>query len=651
MRNPELSFKEYETADYIEAVLRELPGIRVWPRIGKTGIVAELGDSNAVKCVALRADMDALPIVETTNLEFRSTVAGVSHACGHDGHVAMLLSTAEELTKCHLKTCRVRLIFQPAEELDLGALAMIEGGCMQGVDAIYGIHIWNPIPLGDAAIPEGPMMAGTDRVKIIVKGKGGHAASPHETTDPIFNAVGLLSQLYGLPSRVIDTTAQPFVFSIGQVHAGSAFNVIPDEVHIEGTIRFLHTKARDKFYEALIKLCQTFGAKLDAISMAPVTSNSQCSLARRAFGSSCKILTKYYTMAGEDFAYYLDHAPGAYILLGGGKSISHHSSNFDFAEDVLYTGVRCLLDLVKSHDFFEDDRTHDTFDFNNTPQYKSAAISKRLGCELFLKVECYNPIRCFKGRGATLFVDSITDCNERLITASVGNFGQAMALVCRTRKIPLTVYASVNAVVSKLERMRSLGADVITFGRDFDAAKMEAVRVAHEGNMRFVEDGSEPLIAEGCEAIGEEISRLNPSIVFVPVGNGALIIGLSRGVKKHLPSTRIIGVCAEGAPCMYEAFMGLETCQSTPIRTKADCIAVRVPIKKAVSQMAVLVDDMVLVSDDSMERWMEILEKEEGIVAEMGGVSGLAAASFYDTANSAVYKEERVVVIITGGNR
>ena len=112
--NPELSFKEYETADYIEAVLRELPGIRVWPRIGKTGIVAELGDSTAVKCVALRADMDALPIVETTNLEFRSTVAGVSHACGHDGHVAMLLSTAEELTKCHLKTCRVRLIFQPA---------------------------------------------------------------------------------------------------------------------------------------------------------------------------------------------------------------------------------------------------------------------------------------------------------------------------------------------------------------------------------------------------------------------------------------------------------------------------------------------------------------------------------------------------------
>lgn len=640
---PELAFQEIKTAHYIEDIIKSLPNITVWPRIGNTGIVAEIG--NGEKCIAIRADMDALPIEEKTNLPFSSKHKGFSHACGHDGHVAILLSVIEKTSKLNIpENCKIRFIFQPAEEQDLGALEMIKGGCMEGVDEIYGLHIWNSIPLRKVVLTNGPIMAGTDRIMITVKGKGGHAAAPNKIDDPVFKATSLINQLYGLPSRFLNPCKDHHVFSICKIDAGNAFNAIPDQVVIEGTFRFLHQSTREIFRQKVKEYCLKYDAKANFFPMAPVTNNTKTDRMNHAFQDNCEIIHNYFTMAGEDFSYYLHHAKGAYALLGGGKNIPHHSSKFDFDERVLPIGVDSFMNLIK--DFCDQNQVNTSFDFTNTPQYKSEYISEKLSFECYLKVECYNPIRSFKGRGATLFINSLGNDKTRLVTASVGNFGQAMALTCREKKISLTIYASVNAVKSKLDRMRKLGAEVVQFGKDFDQAKTEALRFCQQQKIKFIEDGSEPLIAKGCESLGEEIVKLNPDFVFVPVGNGALIIGVTRGIKKHLPNVKIIGVCAEKAPCMFQSFQQKKPCNTNYMDTKADCIGVRVAIPEAVDIINNIVDDMVLVSDMEMQKWMQILEIKEGIIAELGAVSGLAAAEKYDGLHN-----KKVITIITGGNR
>jgi amidohydrolase len=640
---PELAFNENKTAQYIEDFIKSLPNISIWSRIGNTGIVAEIG--NGKKCIAIRADMDALPIEEETYLSFKSETKGLSHACGYDGHIAILLSVIEETSKISIpENCKIRFIFQPAEEQDLGALEMIKGGCMKDVDEIYGLHIWNSIPLGKVALTKGPIMAGTDRILISVQGKGGHAAAPNKTDDPIFKASCLINQLYGLSSRILDPCKDHYVFSICKINAGTAFNVIPDQVTIEGTFRFLHNKTRELFQKSVKEYCIKFDAKADFFPMAPVTRNNKCDKITEAFSKHCEVIDNYYTMAGEDFSYYLHYAKGAYALLGGGKNIPHHSSKFDFDEKVLEIGVNSFMSLIK--DFCDQNKPKTGFDFTNTPQYKSEYISEKLGFETYLKIECYNPIRSFKGRGATLFINSLGNNKDRLVTASVGNFGQAMALTCREQKIPLTIYASVNAAKSKLNRMKKLGAEVIQFGKDFDEAKTEALRFCKEQNIKFIEDGSEPLIAKGCESLGEEIAKLNPDYVFVPVGNGALIIGVTRGIKRKIPNVKVIGVCAKDAPCMYHSFKEKKPCNTNYMETKADCIGVRVAIPEAVYIINRIVDDMILVTDEEMKKWMQILEIKEGVVAELGAVSGLAAVEKYYN-----LKNKKVVVIITGGNR
>jgi threonine dehydratase len=285
--------------------------------------------------------------------------------------------------------------------------------------------------------------------------------------------------------------------------------------------------------------------------------------------------------------------------------------------------------------------------FLNTPQYEADSLSRILGAKIVVKVETANPIRSFKGRGAEFLASRIPP-KTKLITASAGNFGQAMAYGCRRREIALTVYASVNANPLKLERMRALGATVVLHGDDFDAAKIEAKRVAAESGLRLVEDGRDVETGEGAGTIGLELADWKGEFdaVLLPLGNGALACGVGCYLKHVRPQIRVVAIQSAGAPAMLESWRQKRVVTFDTISTIADGIGVRIPIAECVRDMEGIIDEGIVVQDASLIEAMRLAHEHLGIVLEPSGAAGLAAI----LENRERFANQTVAVVLCGGN-
>ena len=285
--------------------------------------------------------------------------------------------------------------------------------------------------------------------------------------------------------------------------------------------------------------------------------------------------------------------------------------------------------------------------FLNSPQYSSESLNEVLNTNLILKIECLNPIRSFKGRGADFLVAELKS-NDPLICASAGNFGQAMAYACRKRKIALTVFASVNANPLKIERMQKLGANVILEGEDFDAAKVKAKQVAASTGTRFIEDSLDLETLVGSGTIGLELLEFPQRIdaLFIALGNGALINGIGTLFKERSPETNIIAVQAAGAPAMVMSWKENSIINADTVNTIADGIAVRIPVPQALEDMKGIVDGAFLVQEDSILEAMKLLHRHAGIVTEPSGAVGVAAI----LENKKFVEGKTIATIICGGN-
>ena len=285
--------------------------------------------------------------------------------------------------------------------------------------------------------------------------------------------------------------------------------------------------------------------------------------------------------------------------------------------------------------------------FLNTPQFISDTLSEILNLSLVVKIETLNPIRSFKGRGSEVFVAKAKP-KTHFVCASAGNFGQAMAYSCKKKNLPLTVYASTKANPFKLARMKSLGAEVILFGDDFDSAKLEAKRRSTEINARFIEDSLDIESLEGAATIGLELLNFPTKIdtVLIALGNGALINGMARVLKHYSPEIKIIAIQAKGATAMVDSWRSSTIVNYESTNTIADGIAVRIPVPQALIDMRGLVDEALLVDDQSIIKGMQLIHQHLGIVAEPSGAVGIAAI----LENPAYFKNQTVATIICGGN-
>ncbi|CAN7147672.1 M20 aminoacylase family protein [Mesorhizobium sp. LjNodule214] len=351
--HPELSFEEVETARFVAEKL-EGWGYEVARNVGGHGVVARLKVGTGTRSIAIRADMDALPIHEDTGLAYASQTAGKMHACGHDGHTTMLLGAAEYLARTRRFDGTVNLIFQPAEEAGIGsgAQAMIADGLFERFpcDAIFGLHNHPGAPEGSWLTRSGPLMAASDTVKITITGKGGHASRPHLTVDPVVVACNLVVSLQTIVSRNVDPT-QTAVITVGSIHAGEASNVIPNTATLSLSVRSFEPKIRE-LLEARIKkltaaVAEGHGARseIDYLHGYPVVVNSEKetefarSVAEELVGTD-RVSTCHLIPGSEDFAYFLEHRPGSFLRLGNGMSSEIlHSSKFDFADENLTVGA------------------------------------------------------------------------------------------------------------------------------------------------------------------------------------------------------------------------------------------------------------------------------------------------------------------------
>ncbi|MGE0192301.1 MAG: M20 family metallopeptidase [Planctomycetota bacterium] len=361
-QHPEPSWKEQRTAALVAERLRAL-GLEPRTGVAETGVVADLDTGEPGPCVLLRADMDALPVHEENDLPWRSTNPGVMHACGHDGHVAMLLAAARVLVQRHPPSRGVvRFCFQPAEEGGNGALAMIEAGVLLSprVDVAYGLHLWNELDRGKVGIVPGPCMAAVDRFEIRVEGRGGHGAIPHRAADPIVAAAHVVTALQTIASRRIDPE-HPVVVTVGRIEGGEAFNVIPREVRLLGTARSFHEAAGEALPELVTSIAEQTAAAhgctarvaYERLSRATVNDPAEAARARdvatRLVGADAVVPLR--TMAGEDFSELLLRVPGCFVFVGSrdeatGKVHPHHSPRFDIDERALPLGAALLVALA-----------------------------------------------------------------------------------------------------------------------------------------------------------------------------------------------------------------------------------------------------------------------------------------------------------------
>ena len=359
---PELAFQEFETANTVARVLSEA-GLEVVEGIGGTGVVATLtGNAGKGRVVGLRADMDALPVTELNTFEHRSTIDGQMHACGHDGHTAMLLGAAVALAEDPGFSGKVHFVFQPAEEGAGGAKAMIDDGLFDRfpMDEVYALHNWPSLDLGEAAVHCGAAMAGYDTFRIEVNGTGCHAAMPHQGIDPILAIGSIISMIHGIVSRNIDPQ-EAAVVSITRVQGGESYNVIPEKAELGGSVRALSASVqatiRRRIEEIAANMATASGCKIELqyIETYPATINSEneavaCAKALQSTPGVHKTYTSMApSMASEDFSYMLSGRRGCYIWLGGGRSGSCHglhSPYFDFNDEALLIGANYWIRLV-----------------------------------------------------------------------------------------------------------------------------------------------------------------------------------------------------------------------------------------------------------------------------------------------------------------
>ena len=359
-QHPEILFETHRTSALVRDKLKEFGCDEVIEGIGKTGVVGVInGQTNqSNKVIGLRADMDALPINEETGLDYSSKIPGAMHACGHDGHTSMLLGAAKYLCETRNFDGQAVVIFQPAEEGGGGGLEMCKDGMMENfkIDEVYGMHNWPGVELGKFAIRSGPFFAASDFIEATISGKGGHAAKPHETVDPTVIASQIVVALQTIASRRADPVEQVVVSITSFETSSTAFNVIPQEVKIKGTVRTLDPDVRDlaeKEYLRITELtAEAMGGSADAKFTRgyPVMSNSSeqtefaAKVARDVAGECAEAPL---VMGGEDFAYMLEERPGAYILLGNGDSSPVHHPKYNFNDDAIPFGCSWLVELVE----------------------------------------------------------------------------------------------------------------------------------------------------------------------------------------------------------------------------------------------------------------------------------------------------------------
>jgi hippurate hydrolase len=369
--HPELCYEEQRTADVVAAKLTEW-GIPVIRGLGVTGVVGVIRHGNSGRAIGLRADMDALPMQEVNSFAHASRHPGKMHACGHDGHTAMLLGAAHHLAQHRNFDGTVYLVFQPAEEGGAGARRMIEDGLFEQcpMDAIYGMHNWPGIPAGHMSVCSGPMMASSNEFFVTVKGKGAHAAQPHKGIDPVMTAVQIAQGWQTIISRQkspLDTA----VLSLTQIHAGSATNVIPDEAKMVGTVRTFTTPVLDliekRMEEVAVHTAAAFGAEVEfkfRRNYPPLVNHAEetrfaVEVMKAVVGADKVDDNVEPTMGAEDFAYFLQAKPGCYIFIGNGEGEHRdgghglgpcvlHNASYDFNDHLLPVGASFWVKLVEA---------------------------------------------------------------------------------------------------------------------------------------------------------------------------------------------------------------------------------------------------------------------------------------------------------------
>jgi hippurate hydrolase len=356
-REPELGFDTEKTAEKVLAALGSLP-LDIETGVAKNGIVATLEGEGDGPTVALRADMDALPILEETGLPFASETEGKMHACGHDGHTSMLVGAAHVLSGMRDRfDGTVKFVFQPAEEGGGGGKVMVDEGVADGVSSIFALHLWPGLPFGKVATKAGPIMAAADAFEMEIKASGGHGAMPHLACDAIAIAAQVVTALQTIVSREVDPV-EPAVLTVGEIGAGTAFNIIPDKARIGGTVRTLNADLRKKIPARMEELARGVAqgmrgdVDLDYTFSYPVTVNDEAAadlalgVAEDLFGGESVLELANPSMGGEDFAYFLQRVPGAFIWLGIGEDAPGlHTPGFAFDEEILPRGSALLAAL------------------------------------------------------------------------------------------------------------------------------------------------------------------------------------------------------------------------------------------------------------------------------------------------------------------
>ena len=358
---PELSGNEKNTAFYVMKLLTEF-GLEGEICAGGCGVIGRLKTGRSGPGIAFRADMDALPVTDKKNVPYRSKVVGVCHACGHDGHIAILLGAARTLSRMRSELSgEIIFIFQPSEEkLPGGALEMIRDGCLKGVDKIFGLHVNNSMTVGRISTTAGPMMASSDFFELEIRGRGGHGAMPEAAIDPIMVSAQIINQFQTIISRMI-SPLEPSVLTVGSIHAGATNNVIAEKVNMKGTLRCFNTEIAEKIKkhmrELLEGICKGYGTEYDlnfAIGFPPLinceTETTEFLYAARKIISETDIIIQDKVMLGEDFGRYLEQVSGCYFFIGSRNPdtesyFCNHHPEFDIDEKVLGIGARILVQL------------------------------------------------------------------------------------------------------------------------------------------------------------------------------------------------------------------------------------------------------------------------------------------------------------------
>jgi len=361
--HPEILYEVHRTAGIVAEKLRAFGCDEVVPAIGRTGVVAVIkGRRNTSgKVIGLRADMDALPMTETADVPYVSTVKGRAHACGHDGHTAMLLGAAKYLAETRNFDGTAVVIFQPAEEGGAGGLAMVQDGMMDrfGIQEVYGLHNMPGLPVGHFTLRPGPIMAAADTFSIHIVGYGAHASRPHVSTDPVAIGCQLHAALQTIVARNIDPLTSA-VLSVTMFHAGEATNVIPQTAKLQGTVRTLDSRIRDLMEKRMGEICAGVAAahgasiELNYRRGYPVTENHAAqtafaaSVAKEVSGEGAVDMAMIPVMGAEDFSYMLEARPGAFIFMGNGPTAGLHHPAYDFNDDAIPAGVSYWARLVET---------------------------------------------------------------------------------------------------------------------------------------------------------------------------------------------------------------------------------------------------------------------------------------------------------------